>query len=198
MHLPTPQFSRLVTILAFDLTNPALDSMILAWDHIAARFLNRLGPDSLVAGKIESIRLLAIHDSVQAIFDSGSGCIYNGASAGHSLDAALAATAQASHDILAAVFESPEDRADLDDALEESLWLVADERQRAAGAATGAESAATYAGSFAPLALADRGSAAPGAAKRRATHSDWSRPPRRPVLRLATNPHWSLDWQRSA
>ena len=193
MHLPTPQFSRLVTILAFDLTNPALDSMILAWDHIAARFLNRLEPNHPVAGKIESIRLLAIHDAVQAIFDTGSGCIYNGASAGHSLDAALAATAQASHDILVAVFESPADRASLDDELEESLWLIADERERAAGAATGAESAALYAGNFAPMAL-ERDAAPP----RQLTHGGWTRPPHRPLLRLATNPHWSLDWQRSA
>ena len=197
MNLPTPQFSRLVTILAFDITNPAIDSMILAWDHIAARFLDRLGSNDPAVGKIESIRLLAIHDAVQSIFDSGSGCIYNGASAGHSLDAALAAIARASHDILAAVFVSAEDRADFDDALEESLLLIADERERAAGAATGAESAAIYAGSFAPLALAGDGAGSAGA-HRRITHGAWPRIPHRPVLRLATNPHWSLDWQRSA
>lgn len=193
MHLPTPQFSRLVTLIAFDLTSPELDSMILAWDHIAARYLNRLGPHHPVAGKVESIRLLAIHDAVQAIFSAGTGCIYNGASAGRSLDAALAATAQASHDILAAVFESPEDRTHLDDALEESLALVADERERIAGAVTGAASAATYAGSFAPLALARH-----HPANRRDAHGDWNKPPHHPTLRLATNPRWSLDWQRSA
>lgn len=193
MHLPTPQFSRLVTLIAFDLTSPELDSMILAWDHLAARYLNRLGSNNPVAAKVESIRLLAIHDAVQAIFAAGTGCIYNGTSAGQSLDAALAATAQASHDILAAVFASPEDRAHLDDALEESLSLVANERERIAGAATGKASAATYAGNFAPLAL-DRHNPA----NRRDAHGAWRKPPHHPTLRLATNPHWSLDWQRSA
>lgn len=57
MYLPTPQFARLVTILAFDLTNPALDSMILAWDHIATRHLARIAANQAVAGKVESIRL---------------------------------------------------------------------------------------------------------------------------------------------
>jgi hypothetical protein len=193
MHLPTPQFSRLVTILAFDLTNPALDSMILAWDHIAARYLKRLESNRALADKVESIRLLAIHDAVQAIFESGSGCVFNGASAGRSLDAALAATAQASHDILVAVFEEHEDRVSLDDSLEESLWLISNEHKRAAGAATGAESAAAYAGSFAPLGVVPHPTAS-----HRASHADWRKPPHRPALRLAANPHWSLDWQRSA
>lgn len=198
MHLPTPQFSRLVTILAFDLTSPVLDSMILAWDHIAARYLNRLKPNEASIGKIESIRLLAIHDAVQAIFASGTGCIYNGASTGRSLDAALAATAQASHDILVAVFDSPEDRASLDDSLEESLWLIADELERAAGAATGAESAATYAGSFAPLSLIRDEAPLRTAPTSRVTQTSWHSPSPRPALRLAKNPHWTLDWRRSA
>lgn len=153
MHLPTPQFSRLVTVLAFDLTNPALDSMIVAWDHISTRFLKRLSTKRDIAGKVESIRLLAIHDAVHTIFASGGGCIFNGVSAGSSLDAALAATAQASHDVLAAVFESPEDRASLADVLEESLSLISDAQEKFAGAVTGAESAATFARAFAPLAL---------------------------------------------
>jgi len=144
MHLPTPQFSRLVTVLAFDLNNPSLDSMILAWDHISARFLNRLTSNRAAADQIESIRLLAIHDSVIAIFGRGQGFIFNETSTGTSLAAALAATAQASHDILASAFESGQDLANLADALEESLSLISDHREKAMGAATGAASAAAF------------------------------------------------------
>lgn len=193
MHLPTPQFSRLVTLLAFDLSDQALDSMILTWDHIAARFLDRLPPNDAMTGKIESIRLLSIHDAAQAIFTAGSGCVYTGLSSGQSLDAALAATAQASHDILAAVFDSPEDRIHLDDALEESLSLIADEGERTAGVATGQASARAYAGNLAPLAVVPH-----HPANRPFSQDDWRKRPHRPSLRLAANPQWHLDWQRSA
>jgi hypothetical protein len=148
MHLPTPQFSRLVTVLAFDLNNPSLDSMILAWDHISARFLNRLRSNRTAADQIESIRLLAIHDAVISIFGRGQGFIFNESSTGTSLAAALAATAQASHDILASAFEGEVDRDDLADALEESLSLISDHREKAVGAATGAASAAAFVRTF--------------------------------------------------
>jgi hypothetical protein len=191
MHLPTPQFSRLVTILAFDLTNPALDSMIMAWDHIATRYLNRISSDRAASGKVESVRLLAIHDAVHAVFGSSGGYIYDGFSKGNSLAAALAATAQASHDVLASAFGASEDLADLDDALEESLSLISDDREKAAGAITGAESATTYLRNFGPLG-SEENVAGISEHHRLVSHEDG-----RQVHRLAKN-HWRFEWQRSA
>jgi hypothetical protein len=187
MHLPTPQFSRLVTILAFDLTDPALDSMIRAWDHISTRFLKRLQPDRAASGKIESVRLLAIHDAVHAVFGSPGGYIYDGFSGGKSLAAALAATAQASHDVLVSAFDAPEDIVELDNVLEESLTLIRDDREKSAGVITGAASAATYLSNFGPL--------APGL-KVTDIHQEQARS--RHALRLAKNPEWRFEWQRSA
>jgi len=197
MHLPTVQLSRLVTILAFDLTNPVLDSMILAWDHIAKRYLDRIASSRAVAGKVESIRLLAIHDAVHTVFASGGGCMFNGTSAGSSLAAALAATAQASHDVLAAVFDSPEDLASLADALEESLALISDDREKASGAFTGAESAATFARAFAPLGL-DQQPAGPEPAHAHAPHRGDRVGAKHQPLRLGKNTGWRHHWPRSA
>lgn len=191
MHLPTPQFSRLVTILAFDLTNPALDSMIMAWDHIATRYLNRISSDRAASGKVESLRLLAIHDAVHAVFGSSGGYIYDGFSKGNSLAAALAATAQVSHDILVDAFDAPEDVADLDQALEESLSLISDNREKAAGVLTGAESAATYLNYFGPIGLESN------FAEFSKDHRQGRNDDGRQVLRLAKN-HWRFDWQQSA
>ncbi len=151
MHLPTPQFSRLITILAFDLSNPSLDSLLIAWDHIATRYLNRLENRSEVADRIESIRLLAIHDAVISILGPGAGFIFTASSTGTTLSAALAATAQASHDILTSAFNSPADRADLNDALEESLSLISNSGEKAVGSATGSASAAAFLKTFGPL-----------------------------------------------
>lgn len=156
MYLPTPQFSRLVTVLAFDLSNPSLDSMILAWDHISTRFLNRLTSNRAAADQIESIRLLAIHDAVISIFGRGQGFIFNETSTGTSLAAALAATAQASHDILASAFDSEQDVDNLAEALEESLSLISDHREKAVGAATGAASAAAFVRTFGSKSLHPR------------------------------------------
>ena len=197
MHRPTPQFSRLVTILAFDLTNPVLDSMILAWDHIATRYLNRISTNRALAGKVESIRLLAIHDAVHTIFASGGGCIFNGTSDGSSLDAAMAATAQASHDVLAAVFSSPDDRAGLADLLEESLSLISNEREKISGAATGAESAATFARAFAPLSHILQNSSSESISQRVRNREEKALAKARP-LRLEKNPDWRFNWQASA
>lgn len=198
MHLPTPQFSRLVTVLAFDLTNPALDSMIMAWDHISNRFLRRISSDRETAGKVESIRLLAIHDAVHSVLNSEGGYIFNDPSSGRSLDAALAAAAQASHDVLAGVFESPEDRSDLKNALEESLSLISDKLEIAAGAITGANSAAAYARAFAPLSPSHP--VVDGHAKSvPLTHRDRIPPdPSQHSLRLAKDPDWRFDWKKSA
>ncbi len=154
MHLPTPQFSRLITVLAFDLNNPSLDSLFIAWDHIASRYVHRLEKRNQLAGKIESIRLLAIHDAVISILGPGAGFIFNERSTGTTLPAALAATAQASHDILASAFDSPEDLADLADLLEESLSLIPNGPQKAVGSATGAASAAAFIKTFGPLSTA--------------------------------------------
>lgn len=197
MYLPTPQFARLVTILAFDLTHPALDAMILAWDHLATRHLERIADSRSVAGKVESMRLLAIHDAVHTVFASGGGCIFNGTSAGSSLDAALAATAQASHDVLSAVLESPADRSSLADALDESLALISDEQEKSAGAATGAASAATFLRAFAPLALNQQPpklSVAPSRSYQREETLGGNST----ALRLKKNPNWRFDWQRTA
>lgn len=151
MKLPTPQFSRLVTLLAFDILNPSLDSMILAWDHISSRFLHRSDQDRRVTGRVESIRLLAIHDAVHSVFNPGAGFIFNETSSGRTLEAALAATARASHDILAEVFTSPGDLKDLSISLEESLSLVANVAEREAGSVTGAASAALFIKTFDPI-----------------------------------------------
>lgn len=197
MHLPTPQFSRLVTVLAFDLTNPALDSMIRAWDHISERFLTRISTNREIAGKVESIRLLAIHDAVHSVFGSAGGYIFTDSSSGSSLDAALAAAASASHDILASVFESPEDRKDLKDALEESLSLIFNEQEKSVGVVTGAASAATYARIFTPLSLSLQLSGVGAQAFPRPRRDRIEENPRHP-LRLAKDPNWRFDWQKSA
>lgn len=156
MHLPTPQFSRVVTVLAFDRNDPSLDSMILAWDHISARFLNRLTSHRLAADQVESIRLLAIHDAVISIFGRGQGFVFNEISTGTSIAAALAATAQASHDILASAFDSEQDLANLSDFLEQSLALISNQREKAMGEATGAASAAAFVRTFGPKGLSTR------------------------------------------
>lgn len=152
MHLPTSQFSRLITVLAFDLSNPSLDSLFIAWDHISARYINRLDKRTRAGEKIESIRLLAIHDAVISILGPGTGFIFNERSTGTSLSAALAATAQASHDILASAFNSQQDLADLDDLLEESLSLIPQTPEKAVGSATGSASAAAFIKTFGTLA----------------------------------------------
>jgi hypothetical protein len=151
MHLPTPQFSRLVTVLAFDLANPSLDSMILAWDHIAERHLRRLSFQPSLVGRIESVRLLAIHDAVISIFGPGEGFVFRESSTGTSISAALAAAAQASHDIPANAFADPDDLADLGDGLDESLSLISDTFEKSVGQATGAASAAAFLATFGDL-----------------------------------------------
>lgn len=151
MQLPSPQFSRLVTVLAFDLSDPSLDSMILAWDHITTRFVNRIRHDREAAGRMESIRLLSIHDAVHSVFGSGSGYVFKQSEPDQSLGAAIAATAQASHDVLSAVFRKPERLADLKHTLEESLLLIPDARERDAGVRAGSRSAASYLDTFAPF-----------------------------------------------
>ena len=149
--MPKPQFSRLITVLAFDQTNPSLDTLFNARDHIASSSIHRLENRNQLAGKIESIRLLSIHDAVISILGPGAGFIFNERSTGTTLSAALAATAQASHDILANAFNTPEDLADLDHLLEESLELIPDAAEKAVGSATGSASAAAFIQPFGSL-----------------------------------------------
>lgn len=151
MHLPTPQFSRLVTVLAFDIHNPALDSLFAAWDHIATRYLRRHRSNRSLTGRIESIRLLAVHDAVVAVLGKGASFVFHEHSTGTSTAAALAATAQASHDILVSAFPAPEDRASLGHLLEESLSLISNPLEKAVGAATGAAVAAAFLRTFGDL-----------------------------------------------
>lgn len=148
MNLPSPQYSRLVTALAFDLSDPSLDSMILAWDHIAKRFLDRIRFHRVTVGRIESIRLLAVHDAIHSIFGSDGACIYKRRSRVNSTAAALAAAARASHDVLAAAFPLPADRVELDSLLEESLSLTGPGPDVASGSLTGSRSASAYLAAF--------------------------------------------------
>lgn len=122
--------------------------MILAWDHISARYLDRLKSDPPTADRIEAIRLLAVHDAVTSIFGRGPGFVFNESSTGTTVTAAIAATAQASHDILASAFNSPDDLEDLKISVSESLSLISDHRERAMGSATGAASAVAFIKAF--------------------------------------------------
>ncbi|MEO5712359.1 MAG: hypothetical protein ABIT37_02635 [Luteolibacter sp.] len=151
MKLPSSQFLRLVADLPTHLSSPALESMVLAWDHIAERYLRRVESNRTFAGRVRSIRLLAVHDAVLSIVDPGFGYIFKPDAVTRSTQAALAATAQAAHDILADAFDAPEDRADLGDLLAESLSLIGNAAERATGARIGAASAATYLETFSPL-----------------------------------------------
>jgi hypothetical protein len=187
MHLPTPEFSRLVTILALDSSTSSIDSMLLTWDHIAARYLRRHRSEASLADKIESIRLLAIHDAVIAILGPGAGFIFNGTSTGTTLAAALAATAQASHDILSNAFDTDADRIDLRELLTESLSLIANDLEKAVGAATGAASAAAFLEAFGSLAMV------PPRRHQPAGPAAWAAD----SFRGATD-HTPLHWARSA
>lgn len=148
MNLPSPQYSRLVTALAFDLSDPSLDSMILAWDHIAKRFLDRIRFHRIAVGRIESIRLLAVHDAIHAVFGSGGAYIYKKRSGVSSAAAALVAAARASHDVLAAAFPAESDREELATLLEESLSLTNPAADVEAGSLTGERAASAYLAAF--------------------------------------------------
>ena len=153
MHLPTAQFSQLAASVALRHPHPALDLLVSAWDHVAARHLRRLPEHHPVLGRIQSIRHLAVHDAVQAVLDPGYGYVYHGESEADSIPAALAAVAKASHDILSAVFDTPEAREDIASTLDESLSLLEPREDLAEGVRLGAESAAAYARIFGPLSL---------------------------------------------
>jgi len=99
--------------------------------------------------------------------------------------------------VLAAVFNSPADLASLADTLEESLALISDDREKASGAFTGAESAATFIRTFAPLALNQQDSRF-GPAPIPMEHRQASINAKPKPMRLGKNTHWPFAWQRSA
>lgn len=154
MNLPISQFIPVSEPLTTTVSSPKLDLISFAWDHIAARYLSRLASNRVLAGRVRSIRSLAVHDAIQSVVDPGNGHIYREISAGTTTEAAFAAAVQASHDILAAVFARPGDRSDLEDLLAESLDLIGDESEKSAGILSGHESAAAYLSTFATLLVA--------------------------------------------
>lgn len=151
MNLPSAQFLQVVQPFPTTVSSPRLDLVALAWTHIADRYLRRLESNRIHAGRVRSIRLLSVHDAIHSVIDPGNGHIFNEISTGSGTTAASAAAIQASHDLLAAIFTSPDDRADLADLLEESLALLPDDAERSAGTSSGARSAATYLQVFASL-----------------------------------------------
>ena len=144
MNLPSFEFLQLVPAHSTTVSSPKLDLVTLAWDHIAARYLNRLKSDRILAGRVRSIRQLAVHDAIHSVIDPGNGYLFKEISIHSTTDAAAAAAIRASHDILASVFRDPRDRADLADHLEESLSLLYPAPRYRSGVETGAGSASTY------------------------------------------------------
>lgn len=162
MNLPSEQFLQIVQPFPTTVSSPKLDLVALTWNHIAERYLRRLEPNRIHAGRVRSIRLLAVHDAIHSVIDPGNGYIFHEISAASGTSAAAAATIRASHDLLASVFTATEDRADLADLLEESLSLLGNDAEIPAGIASGARAAAAYLQAFSPLlthrpAHADRG-----------------------------------------
>lgn len=153
MNLSQDHLIRISEPLATTVSSPKLDLIQLAWEHIAERHLRRIRHNRILLGRVRAVRLLAVHDAVHSVIDPGNGHIYREISEGSTLEAAFAAAAQASHDVLASVFSDPEDRENLAHLLEESLGLVGKEDEKEAGAFSGAESARAYLKAFAPLLL---------------------------------------------
>ncbi len=151
MNLPSFQFLQLAHPFPTTISSPKLDLISLTWDHIAARYIKRLESNRIFAGRVRSIRLLAVHDAIHSVVDPGNGYIFKEISGGSTTEAAFAATVRASHDILVSVFNDPASVSDLGHLLEESLALVGNETEKAAGSGSGARSAAAYLGTFAPL-----------------------------------------------
>jgi len=151
MNLPSFQFLQLTESALTTISSPKLDLIGQTWEHIASRYLRRLESNRILAGRVRSIRLLAVHDAIHAVIDPGNGYIYKSQSEGYTTEAAFAAAVQASHDVLASVFDDPDSVSDLGHLLEESLALVGNGIEKAAGATSGAESAAAYLQTFAAL-----------------------------------------------
>lgn len=151
MNIPSFQFLQLASPSLTTISSPKLDLIAQTWEHIASRYLRRLESNRILAGRIRSVRLLAVHDAIHAVIDPGNGYIYKSQSEGYATEAAYAAAVQASHDVLVSIFNDPQSVEDLGHLLEESLALVGNPVEKAAGATSGAESAAAYLLTFAPL-----------------------------------------------
>jgi hypothetical protein len=151
MNLPSFQFLQLLQPPSTTVSSPKLDLIALTWEHITNRYLQRIESNRILVGRVRSIRLLAVHDAIQSVIDPGNGYIYKEISNGSTIEASFAAIVQSSHDILAAVFDDPSDRADLSDLLEESLGLIGNSDEKIAGTVSGARSATTYVGAFSTL-----------------------------------------------
>ena len=165
MNLSTNQLIQIAEPLSTTVSSPKLDLIQLTWNHIAERYLQRIGSNRIFAGRVRAIRLLAVHDAIHSVIDPGNGNIYGEISEGSTIEAAFAAAVKSSHDVLAAIFSESEDREDLADLLDESLSLIGKEDEQAAGLFSGAESASAYLRSFAPLLIT------PGPVKRIPKHS---------------------------
>jgi hypothetical protein len=151
MNLPSFQFLKLTEPTLTTISSPKLDLIARTWEHIASRYLSRLETNRILAGRVRSIRLLAVHDGIHSVIDPGNGHIYKVPSEGYTTEAAFAAAVRASHDVLVSIFNDPASVSDLGHLLEESLALVGNEIEKAAGQTSGAESAAAYLQTFAPL-----------------------------------------------
>ncbi|MES2439572.1 MAG: hypothetical protein V4584_10920 [Verrucomicrobiota bacterium] len=143
-------------LAATTVSSPKLDLIQLTWTHITERYLKRIASNRILTGRVRAIRLLAVHDAIHSVIDPGNGHVYREISEGSTIEAAYTAAVRASHDILAAVFTDTDDREDLTDHLEESLSLIGKEDEKEVGLFSGADSAAAYIRSFAPL-IANRG-----------------------------------------
>jgi hypothetical protein len=156
MNSPIFDYLKSAAPLSTTVSSPRLDLTLLAWDHIAERYLARIASNRQYFTRVRSIRLMAVHDAIQSVVDPGNGLIFNESSAGTTTTAAAAAAVKASHDILAAVFNEASDRLDLADLLEESLDLFQGVNEKAVGTLSGTGSADAYLDSFVLLLFNDR------------------------------------------
>lgn len=151
MNLPSFQFLQLTESSITTVSSPKLDLISQTWEHIAGRYLRRLESNRILAGRVRSVRLLAVHDAIHSVIDPGNGHIYKSQSEGYTTEAAFAAAVRASHDVLTSIFNDPASVSDLGHLLEESLALIGNEVEKAAGETSGSESAAAYLQAFTPL-----------------------------------------------
>lgn len=146
-----PSILRDHEALLTTVSSPKLDLVLLAWDHISERYIARLRPNREFAGRVRSIRLLAVHDAIQSVIDPGNGRLFKEPSHGIATEAAIAAAVSASAGILRHVFTDAKDRQDIEDLLFESLGLIGRPGEKEAGLVSGTRSAAVYLETFASL-----------------------------------------------
>ena len=156
MNSPIFDHLKIATPLSTTVSSPRLDLILLAWDHIAERYLGRIASNRQFSARVRSIRLMAVHDAIQSVVDPGNGLVFSESSAGTTTAAAAAAAVKSSHDFLAAIFTEPSERRDLADLLEESLGLFSGEEEKAAGIFSGTRSADAYLDSFGLLLFNER------------------------------------------